>query len=109
MHKYGPCSVCSPPPCGEGLGVGVGVGVVVLDNLGGNAPKIAVGLISRKSLTHFNAAALVACRNLLRTNTDPHPQPLPTRGRGADRVRRLGFSNSEARARTDLATRRGPL
>jgi hypothetical protein len=46
-------SVCSPPPCGEGLGVGV-----------------------------------VRCGTIRASLQDPPPQPSPTRGEGADRMRR---------------------
>ncbi len=49
-------SVCSPPPCGEGLGVGVA--------------RFCVGGTTEISLH------------------DPPPHPSPTRGEGADRVRR---------------------
>ena len=56
-------SVCSPPPCGEGLGVGVAV-------------------VGRS----------------LRNNHDPPPQPSPTRGEGADRVRRSHVPFNEIRS-----------
>src|SRR5262249_21688790 len=46
-----------------------------------------VGRVARRSAAKAGGVGVVVVARSACTNMDPHPQPLPTRGRGADRVR----------------------
>src|SRR5262249_46694438 len=45
-----------------------------------------VGRVARRSAAKAGGVGVVVSGRISRANSDPRPQPLPTRGRGADRV-----------------------
>ena len=88
-------SVDSPPPCGEGLGVGV---VVVALRMSSSTYRHRSRFAQSRGMSPVDMSS---CRY-----DDPHPQPLPTRGRGADRV--CGTFSRDSNNRGSPHPRRSP-
>ena len=69
------------------------------------APSVQRARVDRRSEAEAGGVGVVGVARGVSDNNDPHPQPLPTRGRGADRVRgafvRQTRSSTQTRGRHD--------
>src|SRR5262245_25109668 len=70
-----------------------------------------VGRVARRSVAKAGGVGIEVVERDSRQNCDPHPQPLPTRGRGAHRIRGADVLQTEtnARYRPDVGSRGGRL